>query len=290
VDREGREVAQIEVEERRFELPRLSPDGKSLAVTVRSSGGSDIWVHDIAGSTRTRLTFEGINRFPAWTRDGRHVTFASNRANSWGLYLQQADGSRDAERLLSSPNELYTGTWSPDDQVLAFEELMPDDPGEILTVRRAGDGQAALFVTGPRFQSAPAFSPDGRWLAYVSDESGRREVYVRSYPDGIGKWTVSTAGGQEPVWSHDGRELFFRNGFELWAAPVRPGDTFSVGRPDMLFTAPFARRDGTSPNFDVHPDGQRFLMIKSTGAATAAAITIVLNWVEELKRLVPARR
>ena len=169
---------------------------------------------------------------------------------------------------------------------LVFEELQQGANANILTIARDAREPTA-FLAEPFYEGAPSFSPDGRWMAYVSDETGKWDVYVRSYPDGRGKWLVSGAGGGlEPVWSRDGRELFYRAGSQLWAVPVRTGETFSAGRPELLFDGPYVTRGGSSPNFDAAPDGQRFLLVKR-GEALDDDVHVVLNWHQELKARVP---
>jgi serine/threonine-protein kinase len=138
----------------------------------------------------------------------------------------------------------------------------------------------------------PRFSPDGRWLAYVSNESGRYEIYVQPYPGPGGKWQISTEGGTEPAWNYNGRELFYRCGNKMMAADIATQPSFAAGKPRMLFEGPYERSPATSPNYDVSPDGQRFLMLKSaeTGESAPTQINVVLNWFEELKRRVPAEK
>jgi Tol biopolymer transport system component len=156
-------------------------------------------------------------------------------------------------------------------------------------VLRLGDRKAQPFLQTPFNEGAPRFSPDGRWLAYTSDESGRYEVYVQPYPGPGGKWLISTEGGTEPVWNRNGRELFYRAGDKMMAVDIATQPGFSAGNPRMLFDGPYALSPAAPPNYDVSPDGQRFLMLKPVEQAGAAPtqINVVLNWTEELKRLVP---
>jgi serine/threonine-protein kinase len=146
-----------------------------------------------------------------------------------------------------------------------------------------------LFVEGPTYEAAPRFSPDGHWIAYASNESGRFEIYVRPYPGPGGKWQISTEGGTEPVWNPKGHEVFYRNGQEMMAADYIAQPTFSAGKPKVLFEGPYVPTPRSIPDYDVSPDGQRFLMIKAPEQAQAPVpINVVLNWSEELKQKAPA--
>ncbi len=285
VDREGLATPLIE-DRQAYRRPRLSPDGQRVAVEVRSVGNSDIWIYDIGRGTRMRLTVEGHNESPVWTPDGTRVTFSSNRDGQPDLYWKPADGSGQAELLLNlnSQNSLVPSSWSPDGESLAFYDVT--GARDIWALPREGD--ALPFVATAFNERSPMFSPDGRWLAYVSNESGRDEVYVQPYPGPGGKWPISTEGGTEPRWSADGHELFYRLGDKMMVVGVQIEPTFSSGRPQLVFEVPYVL--GTSvANYDISPDGQRFLMIKAAEEEEGqqAQIHVVLNWFEELKRLVP---
>ena len=182
--------------------------------------------------------------------------------------------------------------------MLALVETAPET-GRDIWVLRLSDRKAQPFLRTPYDETAPKFSPDGRWLAYVSEESGRREVYVQPYPGPGGKWQISTDGGQEPVWNPNGRELFYRSGSKIMAVDVnqsrdREGagaSAFAAGKPRMLFEGPYLPTSASFPYYDVSPDGQRFLMLKPVEAQTSAPtqINVVLNWFEELKKKVPVK-
>jgi len=179
-------------------------------------------------------------------------------------------------------------SWSPDGQLLAFVEIDPTT-GYDIWVLRMGDRKPQPFLRTPFDESAPQFSPDGHWLAYISNESGPWEVYVQPYPGPGGKWQISTEGGTEPVWNRNGRELFYRSGDKMMAVDVDTQPSFAAGKPRVLFEGRYEPTPATFPNYDVSPDGQRFLMLKPSEAGEAAPtqINVVLNWFEELKRRVP---
>jgi Tol biopolymer transport system component len=179
-------------------------------------------------------------------------------------------------------------SWSSDGQFLAFNELNPNT-GFDLGVLRLSDRKAEPFLRTPFNESAPRFSPDGRWLAYASDESGRYEIYVQPYPGPGGKWQISTEGGTEPMWNPNGREMFYRSGRKMMAVDIATRPGFAAGKPRVLFEGEYVPTPLTFPNYDVSPDGQHFLMLKPAEAAEGAPsqINVVLNWFEELKRRVP---
>jgi serine/threonine protein kinase/Tol biopolymer transport system component len=295
--------------------PRLSPDGRRVAVVITEQE-SQTWLYDLSRETLTRFTFDGSsNTAPTWTPDGNRIMFASNKEGPQDLFWQLADGGGGLERLATSKFTQVPMSSSPDGQLLAFIEITPDMGYDIWVLRLddpsqgpgqvplPGSGQASSadsrqdrkgqpFLRTPYNESAPRFSPDGRWLAYISDESGRYEIYVQPYPGPGGKWQISTEGGTEPVWNPSGRELFYRSGDKMMAVDISAQPGFSAGRPRMLFEGQYVPTPATAPNYDVSPDGQRFLMLKPVESAVAAPtqINVVLNWFEELKQKVPTGR
>jgi Tol biopolymer transport system component len=277
--------------ERAYMLPRISPDGKRVAVGIVEHE-TQLWLYDLSREALTRFTFEGnVNLNAAWTPDGKRIAFQSSKEGPPNIYWQQADGSGGLERLTTSEYAHVPMSWSPDGQLLAFMEVNPSTQRDIW-VLRMGDRKAEPFLKTRFDESVPRFSPDGRWLAYVSNESGRYEIYVQPYPGPGGKWQISTEGGTEPAWNYNGRELFYRCGNRMMAVDIATQPSFAAGKPRMLFEGPYERSPATSPNYDVSPDGQRFLMLKSaeTGESAPTQINVVLNWFEELKRRVPAEK
>jgi eukaryotic-like serine/threonine-protein kinase len=287
VDRKGVEQA-LPAPPHAYRYPRLSPDGHRLAVTIEEPE-QNIWLYDLARTTLTRLTFQGsLNLMGSWTPDGKRIAFESNREGAANLFWQLADGSGGIEKLTTSGHTQAPFSWSPDGQELAFADVAPVT-GYDIWVLRMRDRKAQPFLETPYLESAPRFSPDGHWLAYVSDESGRFEVYVQSYPGPGGKWQISTEGGTEPVWNPNGRELFYRTQNKLMAVDIATQPSFSAGTPRRLFEGRYQPTTLTVPNYDVSPDGQRFLMLEPVEQDQVAPtqIVVVQNWFEELKQKVP---
>ena len=287
VNRDGAEQP-LAAPARTYLNPRLSPDGRRVAVSITEQE-AQIWLYDLSRDTMTRLTFDGIaNNAPTWTPDGKRIVFDSNRGGASNLFWQMADGSGGLERLDTSEYLQVPMSWSPDGQILAFFEVGPTT-GRDIWVLRMSDRKAQTFLRTPFNEDAARFSPDGRWIAYVSDESGRDEVYAQPFPGPGGKWQISTDGGTEPVWNRNGRELFYRSGNKMMVADIATQLSFVAGKPRMLFEGQYQPTPGTAPNYDVSSDGQRFLMLKPSEQAQAAPtqINVVLNWFEELKQKVP---
>jgi eukaryotic-like serine/threonine-protein kinase len=273
---------------RAYRGPRISPDGQEVAVAIEGQE-TQVWLFNLSRDTLTRLTFQGNTNYnPVWTRDGKRIVFTSV---GQGLYWQPADGSGGLERLNEfggSPN-----SWSPDGTLLAFEDGT-FSTGRDIWVMHLGDRKEEPFLRTPFNEGAAQFSPDGRWLVYASNESGRYEIYVQPYPGPGGKWQISTDGGEEPLWNSNGRELFYRSGNKMIAVEITTQPSFSAGNPKVLFAGQYQPSPNPVPNanYDVSPDGQRFLMLKPGGQEQAGPtqINVVLNWFEELKQKVPTRK
>jgi len=270
---------------RGYRHPRLSPDGRQLAVAIEGQE-TQIWLYDLARETLTRLTIEGnTNSKPDWTPDGKRIIFSSNseRASESGTFWQLADGSGGAERLTAAPSG--TGSWSSAGRVLALDTSDTATGRDIYTLQPNGPQP---LVRTPFNEGSPTFSPDGRWLAYASDASGRYEIYVQPYPGPGGRWPISTEGGTEPVWSRNGRELFYRSGDKMMAVEIDTRSSFAAGKPKSLFQGLYQPTPILDANYDVSPDSRRFLMIKPGGEEQAPTqVNLVLNWFEDLKRLAP---
>jgi serine/threonine-protein kinase len=272
-------------------LLAISPDGDRVAVTVLREGNqSDVWIKQLARApfTYTKLTFAGDNVNPVWLRDGGSLLFASGANKVPGyVFRKRSDGTGPADTLLSLPRGITEVLITPDSARFVLRVVSP--PSRDIVQGQVGRGPAVPLLASPAYNEiAPALSPDGKWLAYSSDESGQFEVYVRPYPDvNSGRWQVSQAGGLQPVWSRNGRELFYQNGAKmLVSAAVLPGPTFTLGAQTPLFsTSAFASND-IAVNYDVSPDGQRFLFLRLPPTPTAereAALVQITNWGAEVR-------
>jgi len=287
VDRQGTESLVVE-EKRNYTVPRISPDGKQVAVSIFGENEQHVWIYDLEGESFRRLTFEGRNGTPAWSpSDGKWIVYQSTRADGRALYRQVADGSGSPQQITEKAGAKMPSSWSPDGQVLAFTQ----GGGRgfaIWMLPMEGEGEPQVFISSTNDAAFSRFSPDGQWVAYRRRDRGQLQVYVSPYLEPEVKWLVSVdGGGAEPVWSPDGSELFYRSGDQMMVVSVQTEPTFSAGRPRTLFEGSYYS-SSISPGlqyYDISPDGQRFLMIKAGGGQ--AQINVVLNWFEELKRLVP---
>ena len=281
VDQRGA-VRPIGVEKRPYNDVAVSPDGQRIALGVMGQAGNqDIWVYDIARGTLNRVTFSpGLDASPIWNPDNRRLTYNSVSVRSGSMEMLQApfDGSGSEERLIDAgAANAQARSWHPSGKWLAY-----DLAGDIYVLPLTGDRKPTPFVTTEFVEAFPAFSPDGRWIAYQSDETGRPEIYVRAFPGPGGKSQVSTEGGSRPRWSANGRELFFRAGPRMIAAAVTPGPSFTAATPRVLFEGQYP------PPYDIAPDG-RFLMVRDEQPAERSQLRFVLNWVEELTGALAAK-
>ncbi len=250
-------------------------------------------MYDLVRETTTQLTLDSAaDRYPLWTPDGQHIVYRSDwQGVTSEIFRRRADGTDQSERIATLPGEAIPSSISPDGETLVYEELRPEtgwDIGQLSLVGEPGPGALLASESG---EQHPQISPDGRWLAYSSDELGQREVLVRPFPnvaDG-GPWRVSQAGGAEPLWSPDGSEIYYRQGSAVLAASVETTPAFVTTRRREMFSGPFQLSSGRRDYaYDSEPDGERFLMIRESENDTREGeIILVQNWFEELRRLVP---
>jgi eukaryotic-like serine/threonine-protein kinase len=281
VDRKGA-AAPVTSTRRAFLASQLSPDGRRLAVQVQEPNGMDLWLLDIARQAWTRLTFAKDNDHPVWSPDGTRIAFASNRDGPYNLYLIAADGGV-VERLTTSASWQFPSSWSPDGRTVLFADSTEWDIWEVPV---DGGSRPRPLVAAPHTQGGARFSPDGRWLAYESAESGRAEVYVRAHGRSDRRWTISTEGGSAPLWSNRGREIVYLNGTKILAVPVATTPTFTAGVPAVLFD-----RRRRVLDYDVTPDGQRFVIAEGVETEPERPqIVYIPDWFEELKAKVPVPR
>jgi Tol biopolymer transport system component len=287
VDRRGR-IEFLPCEPGFYGRLKLSPDGRRLAFEALN----DIWVYDFGSGTITRTTFRGVNQNPVWAPDGRHIAFSSSQnVTRPTLYWVDPEGGEEPEALSRDGEVQFPSSWSPDGTTLAYAEIKlvnPETGFDVWLLRGPSPWKRQNLIRTPFKDDQPMFSPDGRALAWVSDETGRLQVYVRPYP-GTGRTMVSVDGGTEPVWSRGGTELFYRSGRRFYAVPIGTKGVLTIGRPSLLFEGDF---DWVSlipgfPAYDVAADGRFIMVPPAADHGSPARLDVVMNWVEDLKRRVP---
>lgn len=291
VDRQGREES-LGAPPMPYLYPRISPDGQRVAIDIRSGDATrDIWLWDQRRATLELFTKDPAgNPLVAWSPDGRYLAFGSERSGVSNVYRQLADGSGEPEHLFDSAALQIPVSYAPDGRLLVSVGV-PGQQRDIYLMNLDGARKSEPLIHSKANELNGEVSPDGRWVAYDSDESGQFEIYVRPFPDAYGgsRWQVSASGGRQPVWSRDGRELFYRSySGAVMAVPVSTSPVFAPGRPEKVFEGGYAGSgaSGGGRTFDISPDGKRFLMLKAA-SRQEMEIVVVLNWFEELRRLAP---
>ena len=284
VDRRGALTPIAESRQNLYVFPRISPDGEQ--VLVRFEGTSDCYLNtlDLQRGSWSRLTFVGDTHSAVWSRDGTRVAFQSERARGDTLVVVPAAGGSE-ETVYVSPHTIGAVSWSADGQFLAFAENLPGTGWDVNIMRAERGATPRPFLQTPFAERDPEFSPDGKWIAYVSNESGTAEVYVRPFPGPGPKHPISTGGGSMPRWARGGRELFYRTADSLMSVAIDTTRGFVAGTPTRLFGGDYQLNGG----YDVTDDGERFCMVKTKSTPASSQIQVVLNWLEELKQRVPTR-
>jgi Tol biopolymer transport system component len=293
-DREGKHMGTIGQPQNRIHYPALSPDQKRVAVWGYEGENNDIWIHDVDRPVKTRLTAEGGNDlWPTWSPAGDRIAFASARTGDRDIYVRRADGSGDASPLLLTEDTAeYMTDWSRDEKTLLFWRRLQGaggtGVGDIFYLKRKDDGsyEEFPFLTSEFEETTPQFSPDERFIAYTSNESGTLEIYIQAFPRGGDKRRVSVNGGSQPRWRGDGKELFYVEGDTLMAVPISTSPSLTVGAPEALFSAPgLAYQPNNLVGYDVTPEGDRFVVREAVEAETESepVIRIVQNWFAEFK-------
>jgi serine/threonine-protein kinase len=264
----------------------LSPDGKALAVALTRDGRRDIWVKQLPSGPFSRITFSDTSSGrPAWSADGRDVIYVVDRSGAGvgPVYARRADGT-GSPRLLMGSVDIGQATASRDGRWLILRTAQSPPASPDILGLRAGDTTLVPLVASPSAELFPALSPDGRWLAYTSNESGTAEIYVRPFPEtASAKWQVSTAGGVEPAWASAGRELLYINGKgDMVSAEVPAGGTFSVGKQRSLFSMSQFTQNGPVPSYSVSPDGKRFIVLREGEAGQPGELVVAENWMRQL--------
>jgi serine/threonine-protein kinase len=273
-------------------MPRISPDGKLLALQIFTGGPEDLWIYDFGRNTRMRLTFAGGAAAPVWTPDGRRIIYRT-RTPSFSFRSKLADGGGKEDMLLGKDFDDASATpysVSPDGQTLLFGRHSAAGAEGTYALSLDGSGKIQPFLQSTFNQLLAQFSPDGHWVVYKSNESGRDEIYVQPFPGPGGKWMISTDGGSFPMWARNGREIFFLNEDKMMSVPVEIQPAFKAGTQRLLFQGGgYIGGLLGLRNYDVAPDGQHLLMVKEKEApATSKEVAIIVHWTDELTRRVPA--
>ena len=291
VDKSGRKSA-LPLKPGSYLHPRLSPDGRQLAYEVEGAS-HDIFTYDFTRGTTTRMSLDGASHWPLWTPDGRRLTFRSWKTGTMTMWWMPGDQSGPAQLLTDIGSMQSPESWSPDGKALAFTQM--DDPqsgSDIYMLPLAGERKPQVFWRTKFSEGSPKFAPNGRWVAYSSNESGQPEVYVVEYPGPGRKVTISTSGGTDPLWRHDGRQLYYRLGDLMMVVDISSGPSLEASKPRVLWRGDYLAGAGsscgmagpTSANYDVTPDGERFLMIEDAAPnAESDVLRLVSNWSLELK-------
>lgn len=288
VDRQGHRMASIV--EQPLQVPRylrLSPDGRRIALTVGPPNAGNIWNYDLTGKTPPlKLTYRDHNLFPIWSPDGQRILFISRAGSNRLLWIPANNSSVEPDLLLTTEEPEVPQDWSRDGHV-----LLSKSSGLALTdllLLQISDRTTRPWLATPFAESEARFSHDGHWVAYTSDQTGRSEVWVRPFPGPGAPVRVSPDGGNNPVWSRDDHELFYRSAAKMLSAPVAStAPDLRVETPRVLFEGGF--ESGSQRFYDVAPDG-RFRMIEAPASTPSASVVVVRNWAEALKARVPAAR
>jgi Tol biopolymer transport system component len=300
VDKSGN-VRSLTATKRPYEDFTISPDGHFIAATIEGPV-TDTWIHDIDRDTETRFTFGVENRDPTWTPDGKHIAYSGYRNGKYRIFWKPIDGSAPEETLLASDVGIDAWFWTPDGRALLYVDY-GIGTGQDIGMLPMDHRQHPRLLFPPQYDVDWAtVSPDGGWIAFSGDESGRAEVYVAPFPGLAPRERISTDGGMHPLWSPDGRELYYRTGVNteemeqralaqrtrVMAVPIETKPTFKAGKPRMLFEGPYFE---SGHDIAVTPDGRGFILVRESDSQSVPnEIRIVLHWFEELKQRVPATR
>jgi serine/threonine-protein kinase len=292
VDRAGRET-QVDAPPRAWWHPNISPDGRRLGFHIMDSGNMDAWIYQLDHGPLVRVTYDPRqDGYPLWTPDGSRIVFWSRQGGgAANLYIRPADLSGGDERLTTSVNAQRPYAWADHGKLLVYEEASPDTGIDIGVVRIDGEHAPRLIIRGPFHEARPTMSPDGRWIAYDSNLTGRFEIYVQPFPGLQSRWQVSTEGGMSPIWSPSGKEIFYRRGHAVMTVPVESSAAgFAFGNAKTLFVGSYVEEDPQAPglSYTLAPDGQRFLMMRETDRRPSR-IVVIRNWASELDRRAAAR-
>jgi len=266
--------------------PELSPDNKKIAVVIRNGEDFDIWIFDILRKTLSRLTFGGVNRTPHWSPDGKKIAFIKRtKDGKMGIFIKPYDGSGEEVEIYRSNTRMYVDEWTKDGEYLIIDNLTLGAQSDLLVVPLKGDKKPWKYLDSKFDEYEASVSPDGKWLAYLTNESGTYQGYVRSFPGKEGKWQISTDVIEEPRWSPDGKTIYYRKGSQLVSVSVSTSPTFSAGIPKLLISGFPSMNVDSGISYDITSDGKYFITTTPVKGSTLKSISIVLNWTDEIAAL-----
>ena len=293
VDRNGH-AEPLKLPPKPYLHPRISPDMRQLAIEIEGPN-HNFYIYDFDREVLSQMTTDGVSHWPVWSPDGTQLVYRSGPMMAWRMWRVRADRSRPAAQLPGVGTAQNAESWSPDGHALAYTSFTWEAGMHIMVESLAGDHESRPFVDVKADVGSPKFSPDGRWLAYCSNETKKPQVYVQAFPGPGAKIQVSSDGGSDPVWKRTGEELYFRNGDKMMVVPVSTAPTFRAGRPQVVWEGHYSHGMSTScgppgptsSNYDVTADGRRFLMIRdeAPGTAVSKQIIVVLGWADEVTRI-----
>jgi Tol biopolymer transport system component len=264
------------------QAPRFSPDGRRIAFAAATEGPAEVWVYDRILETVSRLTFEGNAMYPAWTADGDTVYYSTDKDSpDRDIWRRAADGGGGAEHVLERPGQQFEIALPVAGQNALIREIASTS-GDLYVLPLTPGGEPRPWVVSSFSERAPSLSPDGRWAAYTSDESGQNEIYVRAFPEAEGRWQVSSGGGTEPLWTRDGRTIYYRRADTLFAAAVETRPTFAVVQRRTVFITDFLEAPNHI-NYDRHDSTGEFVVV-ARGDGAETSLVVVLNWFEEVRQ------
>ncbi len=266
--------------------PRLSPDNKKIAIVIRDGEDFDIWIFDILRKTLSRLTFGGLNRTPQWSPDGLNIAYMKRaKDGKIGIFMKPYDGSGEEVELYKGDNRLYIDQWTRDGANLIIDNLNLNANSDLVILPLKGDKKPWKYLETKLDEYEANVSPDGKWLSYLTNESGSYQVYVRSFPGKEGKWQISTDVAEEPRWSPDGKTIYYRKNSQIISVPISTSTMFSAGIPKLLFNGFPAVNVDSGISYDITSDGKYFITTSPVTGSIFKNISVVLNWTEEIKKL-----
>ncbi|MFA6455952.1 MAG: protein kinase [Bacteroidota bacterium] len=272
--------------------PKLSPDNKKVAIVIRDGEDFDIWIFDIVSKTLNKLTFGGLNRTPQWSPDGKTIAyFKRTKDGITGIYLKPSDGSGEERQIFDGKDvRVYLNHWTRDGKYLLVDYLTKNSQSDLLVIPFTGDKTPWKYLETKRDEYESTISPNGKWIAYLTDETGSYQIFVRSFPNKEGKWQISNDVAEEPRWSPDGKYLYYRKSSQVMAVPVTTATTFSAGAPTVLIKNFPAQNVDSGISYDITSDGKYFITTQPAKGVSYKNISVVINWTEEVKNLMASEK